>query len=153
MKRQQPLVIVIATLLVACNLGADTTGVNQQEAEVPQEKKTAVLWQHWSSALFEKAKNENRLVLVDFAAEWCHFCKKMDQTTWRDAEVLTAIKSGYISVRVQDEIDTDPADKYRRYGRPECGSMANNGLCFEPSISFRGRCARREGNLCDPLVI
>jgi len=68
--------IIIATLLVACDLGADTTGVNQQEAEVTQEKKTAVFWQRWSPSLFEQAKKVNRLVLVDFAAEWCHFCKK-----------------------------------------------------------------------------
>ena len=110
--------IIIATLLVACDLGADTTGVNQQEAEVTQEKKTAVFWQRWSPSLFEQAKKVNRLVLVDFAAEWCHFCKKLDQTTWRDAEVLAAIEADYIPVRVQDEIDTERAEKYRRYGRP-----------------------------------
>ena len=125
--KARTLVIVIATLLVTCNLGAEAVGVSSHETIKTQEKKIAVPWQRWSPALFKRVKNTNRLVLVDFAAEWCHFCKKMDQTTWRDAEVLAAIEADYIPVRVQDEIDIELAEKYRRYGRPAIVVLDGNG--------------------------
>ena len=51
----------------------------------------------------------------------------MDQTTWQDPEVLAAIKADYIPVRVQDEIDTALAEKYRRYGRPAIAILDGDG--------------------------
>jgi thiol:disulfide interchange protein len=117
--KTRALAFVVTVFLVACGLDAGAEGVNQKETEIR--------WQRWSPELFKQAKKENRLVLVDFAADWCHFCKKMDQTTWQDPEVLAAIKADYIPVRVQDEIDTALAEKYRRYGRPAIAILDGDG--------------------------
>ena len=45
----------------------------------------AVQWQAWSAGLLQQAQQEERLVLLDLTAEWCQFCRKMDEVTYRDA--------------------------------------------------------------------
>ncbi len=77
-----------------------------------------VPWQTWSDDVFEQARKENRLVLVDLSAEWCAYCRKMDATTWQDPKVLAAIDKDYIPVKVVDEKDPELAARYRDYGRP-----------------------------------
>ena len=34
-------------------------------------------------------------VFVDFYAEWCEYCKKMDRVTFRDPEVIASLNRDY----------------------------------------------------------
>lgn len=77
-----------------------------------------VKWQDWSEQIFAKATTEDKLVLVDLSAEWCAFCKKMDETTWQNQEVFNSINNHYIPVRIEDEKHPLLAEKFRQYGRP-----------------------------------
>src|SRR5207249_2474581 len=38
-------------------------------------------WERWSPEVFARAAREHRFILVDGAAEWCHWCHVMDETT------------------------------------------------------------------------
>lgn len=111
--------ILSLSALTACNQEDSTKKsitqkVNASSVTSSQELK----WMRWTPTVFEQAKQKKRLVLVDFTAEWCRFCEKMDKTTWRDPQVLAIIGENYIPVRVEDEVDTKLAEKYRDYGRP-----------------------------------
>ncbi len=44
------------------------------------------MWNDYTRAL-EKAKAENKYILVDFWAVWCTECKKMDKKAFQDPEV------------------------------------------------------------------
>lgn len=56
----------------------------------------------------KKAVEEQKLLFVSFYADWCAPCKWMDQTTFKQKEVLTVLDSQFVAVRVN--ID-DPAGK------------------------------------------
>ncbi|MBD3814997.1 MAG: DUF255 domain-containing protein, partial [Halothiobacillus sp.] len=41
-------------------------------------------WQPYGPAVFAKAKAENRLILLDMVAVWCHWCHVMEDKTYSD---------------------------------------------------------------------
>lgn len=75
-------------------------------------------WQPWSAEVFARARAEHKLVLLDMAAEWCHWCHVMDARTYTDPEVLKALRAHYLTVRVDQDARPDLANRYRDYGWP-----------------------------------
>ena len=53
-------------------------------------------WQEWSAESFAKAKKENKLVIMDLEAVWCHWCHVMDAKTYHDPNVATLINKHFI---------------------------------------------------------
>src|SRR5438045_312581 len=66
---------------------------------------SVINWQPWSASVFERAKNEHRLVFIYNRSEWCHWCHKMEDTTLKDPLVIKSINTDYIPVRL--DIDKD----------------------------------------------
>src|SRR5262245_17700081 len=44
-------------------------------------------WASWSTETFDRARRGKRLILLDGAAAWCHWCHVMDETTYVDPDV------------------------------------------------------------------
>ena len=42
-------------------------------------------WQKWDAGLFERAREQQRMVILDLEAVWCHWCHVMEEKTYRDA--------------------------------------------------------------------
>lgn len=78
----------------------------------------AVQWRDWSPAVFQQAKQEHKLVLLDLAAVWCHWCHVMDEKTYADPDVAAYLNAHYIPVRVDQDARPDLANRYRNYGWP-----------------------------------
>jgi uncharacterized protein YyaL (SSP411 family) len=86
-------------------------------AAVP-EPSPPVAWQDYSDAAFERAKAENRFVLLDLGAVWCHWCHVMEETTYKDPEVVRLIASRYVPIRVDQDARPDLSNRYEDYGWP-----------------------------------
>jgi len=78
----------------------------------------AVAWKPWSEAVFERARSEKKLVLLDLEAVWCHWCHVMDETTYRDPEVARLLAQNYIAVQVDQDSRPDLSNRYEEYGWP-----------------------------------
>jgi thiol:disulfide interchange protein len=50
----------------------------------------------------DRARTEDRLVMVDVYTDWCGWCKKLDSETFGDLRVAEALKN-VISIRVNAE--------------------------------------------------
>ncbi|HEV7500577.1 MAG TPA: DUF255 domain-containing protein, partial [Vicinamibacteria bacterium] len=48
-----------------------------------------IAWTDWSDSAFARARAEGRLVLLDLGAVWCHWCHVMEETTYKDPEVVS----------------------------------------------------------------
>src|SRR5690349_3682182 len=66
--------------LVRAGTPAEVDIVRARERGLAQ----AFTWEEWSPEVFARAKREGRYLLIDGAAEWCHWCHVMDETTYRD---------------------------------------------------------------------
>lgn len=75
-------------------------------------------WSDWSPAVFERARAEDRLVLLHLGAVWCHWCHVMEQQTWSDARVQAIVARSFVPVHVDQDARPDLANRYRDYGWP-----------------------------------
>jgi uncharacterized protein len=100
-------------------------------------------WQPWSDAVFERAARENRFVLLDLEAVWCHWCHVMDEVTYSDPKVVELIKSRYIPVRVDQDSRPDISRRYENYGWPATVVFNAEG----------GEIVKRRGYLAPPVMI
>lgn len=84
-------------------------------------------WQPWSDNLFKQAKAEHRLVILDLEAVWCHWCHVMNNETYSDPAVQALLRSGYITVRVDQDSRPDLSNRYENYGWPATIIFDSNG--------------------------
>ena len=75
-------------------------------------------WQAYSPAAFEQAASQDRLILLDLIAVWCHWCHVMEATTYADRSVIDQIERHYVAVQADHDARPDLAERYRDYGWP-----------------------------------
>lgn len=64
-----------------------------------------VNWHVWSKEAFEKAKVEDKPILVDVGASWCHWCHVMDRESYSDPKIAELINKHFIPIKVdRDEM-------------------------------------------------
>ena len=62
-------------------------------------------WYPWGEEAFRRAREEDKPILVDVGAAWCHWCHVMDETTYRDREVVDLINRYFVAIKVdRDEM-------------------------------------------------
>ena len=84
-------------------------------------------WQPWTPDLFQKAKAENKFVLLDLEAVWCHWCHVMDETTYKDPATVALLNEKYILVRVDQDSRPDLSNRYEEYGWPATVVFGQDG--------------------------
>lgn len=86
-----------------------------------------IKWEPWSDAVFQRAKQENRFVIMDLEAVWCHWCHVMNNVTYSDPKVIELIKAHYIPVRVDQDARPDISRRYENWGWPATVVFAADG--------------------------
>lgn len=103
-------------LFYALNTGAIQAGENNQ-----------IVWNAWTDEIFEQAKRENKLVILDLEAVWCHWCHVMDEKTYHDPAVVKLMQQKYIAIRVDQDANPDISIRYEDYGWPATVIFAEDG--------------------------
>ena len=84
-------------------------------------------WQKWSPKVFEQAQEKGQLVLLNLTATGCTFCRKMDEITYKNPQVIETINRDYIPVHANEEFYPKLAKRYENYGRPATIIFDGNG--------------------------
>jgi thiol:disulfide interchange protein DsbD len=66
-----------------------------------------VRWASYSPSALEAAKSASRPVIIDFFADWCVPCKRLDEETFTDPRVAEQFKS-FVPVKANMTRDDDP---------------------------------------------
>lgn len=84
-------------------------------------------WLPWSEETFERAKREDKPVLLAISAVWCHWCHVMDETSYSDDAVIAAINERYVPVRVDNDRRPDVNARYNQGGWPTTAFLTPDG--------------------------
>src|SRR5690348_5833558 len=70
-------------------------------------------WYEWGPEAFATAKRENKPILLDIGAVWCHWCHVMDRESYESPEVAAIINEHYIAVKVDRDERPDIDSRYQ----------------------------------------
>lgn len=108
--------------VLACSLSA--------QAPAP-----TVAWRPWSPAGFAEAKAAKKLVLVDAAAAWCHWCHVMDEKSYADPAIARLLNARFVPIRADIDEHPDAQEQYSDIGWPGTAIYAPDGT---PLLRRRG---------------
>src|SRR5687768_13025254 len=73
-----------------------------------------VRWLPWGEAAFERARRENKPLLLDIGAVWCHWCHVMDRESYEDPDTAALINELFVPVKVDRDERPDVDTRYQR---------------------------------------
>lgn len=82
------------------------------------EQESLIEWKQWDAAAFAEARRDNKLIILDLVAVWCHWCHVMDAETYRDKTVVDLLNNKYVAVQADHDLRPDLAERYREWGWP-----------------------------------
>jgi uncharacterized protein YyaL (SSP411 family) len=97
-----------------------------------------VSWYEWGEAAFAAARAENKPILLDVGAVWCHWCHVMDRESYENAETAALINKFFIPVKVDRDERPDVDTRYQsavsavsgQGGWPLTGFLTSDGRPF-----------------------
>ena len=72
-----------------------------------------VEWREWNEDAFARAKAEDKPILLDIGAVWCHWCHVMDRESYEDSETATIINEYFVPVKVDRDERPDVDTRYQ----------------------------------------
>src|SRR5256714_5789894 len=112
-----------------------------------------VHWHPWGDAAFARARSEDKPILLDIGAVWCHWCHVMDGESYEDAGVADLLNADFVCIKVDRDERPDVDTRYQRavqaltgqggwpltaFLTPE-GEVFYGGACVPPEENHYGR--------------
>ena len=72
-----------------------------------------VQWHAWGEAAFARAQAEDKPILLDIGAVWCHWCHVMDRESYENAEIAAFINQNFVAVKVDRDERPDVDARYQ----------------------------------------
>jgi uncharacterized protein YyaL (SSP411 family) len=72
-----------------------------------------IQWHEWGKEAFAAAASENKPMLLDIGAVWCHWCHVMDRESYDDPEIAAIVNEHFIAVKVDRDERPDIDSRYQ----------------------------------------
>ena len=70
-------------------------------------------WHEWGDAAFARAKSEDKPILLDIGAVWCHWCHVIDRESYENPEIAKVINEHFVPVKVDRDERPDVDARYQ----------------------------------------
>lgn len=97
---------------------------------------TGVSWREWGEDAFAEARAQDKPILLDIGAVWCHWCHVMDEGisgdpqhtgTYTNPEVQRRIAENFIPIKVDNDRRPDVNARYNMGGWPTTAFLTPDG--------------------------
>ncbi len=72
-----------------------------------------IRWHEWGEEAFSRAKAENKPILLDIGAVWCHWCHVMDRESYESDKIAEIVNDKFIAVKVDRDERPDVDSRYQ----------------------------------------
>jgi uncharacterized protein YyaL (SSP411 family) len=72
-----------------------------------------IQWHEWGEEAFAIAQRENKPMLLDVGAVWCHWCHVMDRESYDDPAVAAIVNEHFVAVKVDRDERPDIDSRYQ----------------------------------------
>ena len=72
-----------------------------------------IQWHEWGEEAFAIAQRENKPILLDIGAVWCHWCHVMDRESYDNPEIAEIVNQHFIAVKVDRDERPDIDSRYQ----------------------------------------
>lgn len=86
--------------------------VNETSPYLLQHAHNPVNWNPWNDTTLEKAKTENKLILISVGYAACHWCHVMEHESFEDSLVAQVMNKNFINIKVDREERPDVDQVY-----------------------------------------
>ncbi|MGZ7048141.1 MAG: thioredoxin family protein [Methanobacterium sp.] len=132
---QKSVIIIGIIVLVTISAFAVFGGQSQKNVE-PQNSNLS--WHTDLNSTLAEAKQTNKPVFMDFYANWCSYCQKLDENTFSDPQVQDKLKSKYVLAKINIDSNPDIASKYKVYGVPTMVFLNPDGTEIKRNEGYLG---------------
>lgn len=70
-------------------------------------------WHEWGDEAFARAAAEDKPVLLDIGAVWCHWCHVIDRESYENAAIAKIINDNFVAVKVDRDERPDVDSRYQ----------------------------------------
>jgi uncharacterized protein YyaL (SSP411 family) len=70
-------------------------------------------WYEWDESAFARAKTEDKPILLDIGAVWCHWCHVIDRESYENPEIAKIINELFVPVKVDRDERPDVDSRYQ----------------------------------------
>ena len=104
-------------------------------AFVAPAKAVELNWHSYTKGM-KLAQDQNKPLMINFYADWCGYCRKMDKETFTDQEVSQYLSDNFILVKVNADISKELSAAYYVRGLPNLWFVESNGEKIAPLPGF-----------------
>jgi uncharacterized protein YyaL (SSP411 family) len=72
-----------------------------------------VQWHAWGEEAFARAQAEDKPILLDIGAVWCHWCHVMDRESYENAELAAVLNEYFVAIKVDRDERPDVDARYQ----------------------------------------
>ncbi len=72
-----------------------------------------VQWHEWSEEAFAKAVAQDKPILLDIGAVWCHWCHVMDRESYEDPALAEVVNENFVAIKVDRDERPDVDSRYQ----------------------------------------
>ena len=96
--------VLLPTILFICLAGSSFTEIPQRSTAIAlnDDDTAKIEWTDFEGAIDKNAKDK-KLIFIDIYTGWCGWCKKMDQTTFVDPDVVEYMNEHFYAVKMDAE--------------------------------------------------